>query len=76
MDDMESCIELMLPLNSSQCHHNLRIAGIRLWWWNSLRRGRHIEYADRNKRRLGHIIILIISPQLSIGLHQSLLVDK
>jgi hypothetical protein len=27
-------------------------------------------------RRHGHIIILIISPQLSIGLHQGLLADK
>jgi len=26
--------------------------------------------------RQGHIIILIISPQLSIGLHQSLLADR
>jgi hypothetical protein len=27
-------------------------------------------------RRWGHIIILIISPQLSIGLHQGLLADR
>jgi len=75
MDDMESCIELMPPLNSGQRLHNLRIPDIRLWWRNSLRRGHHIWYADRNRRR-GHIIILIISPQLSIGLHKSLLADR
>jgi hypothetical protein len=54
----------------------MRIADIRLWWWNSLIRRRHIWYADRNRRRRGHIIIRIISPQLSIGLHQSLLADR
>jgi hypothetical protein len=32
--------------------------------------------ADRNRRRRGHIIILLIVPQLSIGLHQSLLANR
>jgi len=64
------------PLNSSQCLHNLRVASILLWWQNSLRRGCHIWNAYRNRRRRGHIIILLIELQLSIGLHQSLLADR
>jgi hypothetical protein len=54
----------------------MRITGILLRWWSSLRRGRHIWYSYRNIRRQGHIIILNISSQLSIGLHQSLLADR
>jgi hypothetical protein len=64
------------PLYSCQCLQNLGITGILLRWWSSLRRGRNIWYSYRNMRRRGNIIILIISPQLSIGLHQSLLTDR
>jgi hypothetical protein len=53
----------------------LSIAGILLWRWrSSLRRGCHIRncYIERRGWR---IIILIVSPQLSIGLHQRLVAD-
>jgi hypothetical protein len=63
------------PLDSCQCLHNLRIAIILLWRQSNLGRRRHARYAYRNRRRR-HIIIGIISPLLSIGLHQSLLADR
>jgi uncharacterized membrane protein YqaE (UPF0057 family) len=75
IDDMVSCMELIPPLYRCQCLQNLSITDI-LWRWKSrLRRGCHIRYCYRNMRGWWHIIIRIVSPQLGIGLHQSLLAD-
>jgi len=46
-----------------------------LRWRSNLTRGCHIRYYCRNMRGWWHIIILIVSSQLGIGLHQSLLAD-
>jgi len=76
MDVIESYMELMPPLNRGQCLHDLRIANFRLGWRDSLRRGSQTRYVNRNRRRRGHtIIIWIISPQLSIWLHQRLFAE-
>lgn len=61
-------------LDSCQCLHDLRIAGILLRWQRSLGGRRHARYAYRDRWRRGHLIVIrIISPQLSIRLHQRLL---
>jgi hypothetical protein len=60
-------------LKCNQSLQYLSIASILLWRWrSSLRRGYHIRYCYMNMRRLW-IIILIISSQLGIRLHQHLL---
>jgi hypothetical protein len=60
-------------LKCNQSLQYLSIANILLWRWrSSLRRGCHIRYCYMNMRGLW-IIILIISSQLGIRLHQSLL---
>jgi len=52
----------------------LRIIDFLLGRWDGLRGGSHARKADRHGSR--DIIIRIISPQLGIGLHQSLLADR
>jgi hypothetical protein len=58
-----------------QCLQILSITNILLWWRSSLRGGGHVRDCYRNRRGWWHIIIRIVSPQLGIGLHQSLLAD-
>jgi hypothetical protein len=61
-------------LNGSQGLHYLRIIDFRLRRRDGLRGGSHIRKAYRHGSR--HIVISIISLQLCIGLHQSLLADR
>jgi hypothetical protein len=61
-------------LNGSWGLHYLRIINVKLRRWDVLRGGGHVRKAYRHGSR--DIIIRIISLQLGIGLHQSLLADR
>jgi hypothetical protein len=62
-------------LNSSQGLHNLWKIELWLWRRDCLRGWSHIWKTDWHGSRNGYLIIGVISPQLCIRLHQSLLAD-
>lgn len=63
------------PLNGSQSLHDLRIVDLRFRRRDGLGGGSHVRKTNKHGSRYGHLIIGVISSQLSIGLHQSLLAD-